>query len=277
MTQLASSQPVPTELVVVKGYVYWVNTEGKSVMRVALKGGTPEEFVKGQTYCNTLTYDAKYLYWSSLTGKLWKAAFDNPVPEVVVNRKQLPDGLAVDDTHLYWVDSAQRGFVYRMLKSGGKVEEIGRGAFPHKLKVDSEYVFWTEISSGKVMRLHKQTLQAVALATKEPDPNGLAIDSTHVYWTNLDAGNIRRAPKSGKGPVVTLADKQASPHHLVVDEKYVYWANNADGTIMAILKTGGKPFVVSKGYKIPYQLTWDASFLYWTTGLRDGALFKIAR
>jgi hypothetical protein len=115
---------------------------------------------------------------------------------VLASGQSFPNGIAVDDTSVYWTNSAKDGGVMKINVGGGTPE---------------------------------------ALADNLGQPFGIAVDDTSVYWTNQDDGTVRKVPLDG-GAQVTLATGQAKPYLIALDATCVYWTNALGGTVRKVAK-----------------------------------------
>jgi len=108
----------------------------------------------------------------------------------------LGDGIAVDDTHVYFADRG-RGTVGRVRKDDttGAVEDVatGLGATRAILR-DGPWLFVAAFGQGKIYRVTiAPGFPKVVLADSIVDPHEVAVDDTFVYFTG--SSRVGRAPK----------------------------------------------------------------------------------
>lgn len=137
----------------------------------------------------------------------------------------LPHSLAVDATHLYWIEDTT-GIVARVPKAGGAREEVSGGDPSSKwLNVDDSSVYWNTSTANTVMKAPKAGGKADVLVNIMLSANGghhLTQDATHLYWGEM--GEIIRVPKAGGNYEVAWSGS-GSVGDLAVDDKNVYFGN----------------------------------------------------
>ena len=202
-TTLASGRVGPTWIAVDATNVYWA--DDPLAQKVPLGGGTP-----------TLVYIVKYPVVIAVAGI--SIFWTGPEPEgsgfqvlqgplsgdgmvvALASRQGTPNGLAVDDTSVYW---------------GSEVLDGGTPA------------------GGALMKADQGGGTLVTLVSTHREPTWVAADGTSVYWTSAEDGTVMRVPRGG-GTVATLASGQAGPGFITVDATSIYWAN--DSTVMKLTK-----------------------------------------
>jgi hypothetical protein len=158
------------------------------------------------------------------------------------------DGIALDTTYVYWVDS--NGEMLRCPLSGcnGAPQSLWRGAPGSTqagtvgIAVDATNVYWTNaqpFTYGSVMQCAKEACAGtlVTLAAGRDEPRGIAVDGTNVYWT--DAAGLQRCTLGGCGGMPTTLASSAGPA-LALDATHVYFTDpgtkSTDGRIHMIAK-----------------------------------------
>jgi hypothetical protein len=111
-------------------------------------------------------------------------------------------------------------------------------------------------------------------AAGQTNPGGIVANGSYVVWTtcnkalgNLNGpGSIMAVPTAGGTPVA-LATNTDNGARLAIDATTVYWFGPDDGTIMEAPLAGGAAMSIAKNLtNTPFDLTIDATFVYWTTG-----------
>lgn len=137
----------------------------------------------------------------------------------------VPHSLAVDATHVYWIEETT-GIVARAAKGGGAREEVSGGDATSKwLNVDDTSAYWNTSTANTVMKAPKTGGKADVLVNIMLSPNGghhLTQDATHLYWGEM--GEIIRVPKAG-GNYEVVWNGSGSVGDLAVDDKNVYFSN----------------------------------------------------
>ncbi len=222
-----------------------------------------------------------YLTEHSSPGRVLRIALDGSgAVTVLASGQPKPEGMAVDDTHVYWVnwaDGAPRvsaAAVMRVPKAGGIMPTIlaPNQMGPRGVAVDATHVYWTVWATGEIKRLLKGgggSPETVAMA--EMNPRDVAVDATHVYWGNFGSGDqkIKRTSKAG-GPAPTptvLAAAGGSPVDLTLNETRVYWISYGDRRLWSVSKDGGMPTLIADQAGPPtggHGLGLDGAHVYWT-------------
>jgi hypothetical protein len=161
--------------------------------------------------------------------------------------------LAVDATHVYWVNE-------------GKTE----GSFDGQVT----YV------PGEVMAVGLDGGTPITLAANQRPPAGSA--SRPSPWTRRRsmqelAGGAVMSVSLGGGAPVTLATSADLDYGVAIDDTNVYWAAGQKGTgaIMSVPKGGGTAVALATGPWSPSALVSDATSLYLTTV--EGDILKTAK
>jgi Abnormal spindle-like microcephaly-assoc'd, ASPM-SPD-2-Hydin len=126
-----------------------------------------------------------------------------------------PTALAVDSTHIYWVN-ANNGTIGRATSIGGGVNQsfITGAVRPTGLAlgVTGAYIYWSS-RTGTIGRANSDgTGVDNRFITGAIHPRSVAVDATHIYWVNAN-GTIGRANLDGTG----------------VDQSFITGANFAVG------------------------------------------------
>lgn len=144
-----------------------------------------------------------------------------------------PLGLAVDTTHVYWVDTY------------GPLMECGLGGCDA-----GPTAVWSIGGDGGV--------QSIAVV----------VDATSLYWTNGGNGTVMQCAKAScAATLITLASGQSNPSGLAVDASFVYW-RGASVYRCAIGGCGNSPELVAAasgpGFSSDAPLAVNATHVFWT-------------
>lgn len=202
-------------------------------------------------------------------------------PTVFVSAPTTPSRLAIDATHLYFVDAQNIGTVHRVpLADGTQIEQIASGeAYPNTIDLDQTYVYWTNYNGDAIRRRAKAGgAPETLIATQSPVDVTLAAGK--LFFLGYSAnGTVNWAPVSG-GSVTTLATGQAWPREVTVTQGWVYWttvANKQD--LYRVSLTGGTPELVATALNNPFAIESDGTWVYWCnagTGKNKGSIWRVA-
>ncbi len=217
--------------------VYWTGTGGTLVLRSPKEVGIVEVFHDsglGKTPFGVAT-DATDVYWTEkdvvgrVLHKAKSAAPASPALEIAIGQGE-PSHLAVDETHVYWSNSAD-GTINRVPKGGGVVEILAMDqGTPTVLAIDDTRVFWVNSATGQIMRVDKTGIGLQQLAGAQVDPTDIAITDAAVFWSATGDNEIRRVDKDG-GAVSTVVAAEVGVADLTLNGGYLYWSNSISGDI----------------------------------------------
>ena len=121
---------------------------------------TDQLLVSGVDQPGDLVVSGNDLFFSTLAGggAIYKVAITGGTPLKMASGLAKPSRIAVDSTHIYWVNELAAA-VMRMARDGGASPEMVVAAqLPRAVTLDGDYVYWTEsdaFSSGVVKRARK--------------------------------------------------------------------------------------------------------------------------
>jgi hypothetical protein len=147
--------------------------------------------------------------------------------------------IAVDDTYVYWIESAA-GKVTKMPVAGGPPVDVATGqAKPLHLAVDASNVYWTNNLGGALMSAPVAGGPPVVFAPAT-SPEFIAIDADAVYWTDGD-WTVWTQQKSAGSPNM-IATHSSGVTSLAVSAAYVYATSG--NSIYLYPKAGGSTITV---------------------------------
>jgi hypothetical protein len=268
ITPLGPPQPTPVGLAVDSNNVYvWnygtfsgtsnLNNDDGTAVQIPLGGGAPVTI--GQNI--QVFYAAPYL-----------------------------NAIAVDQSHVYWVDGASgnNGTIARTAIGSASPVTIYTGQFfPEAIVTDGTNVYWANWGTfdaqgnsnndGTIMQGSVTGGAPMVLASSLSAPSCMALDANNVYWTNLGrmGGNNLPAPNSGSvmqvaiggGNVITLAGQQSIPVGIAVANGTVYWTEyglGSPGLILSAPVGGGTVVPLVVGLRNPYSLALSTDTLFFS-------------
>jgi hypothetical protein len=226
--QVFGNDPLPLELVVRDGQVYWPENNGAAIRSAPATGGGPI---------------STYLESSSFS----------------------PLAIAVDDTRIFFTDDSHshptqiQAVSKTQLDAGTAQVVASTNAPPYAIALSAAgNLYWTIPSiagtgDGLVQSIVKTSdggTPVGALASAQIDPHAILVDDRNVYWLLVGdsataTGMVVYCRLTGcpsEGPII-LASEQRYPRHLAQDASAIYWSNEGlssssdyDGQVWKIAK-----------------------------------------
>ena len=201
-----ANPPIPGEIAVGAGHVYWIEAETGAIARANLDGShIRRNFILAGGLADALAVGGGHIYWTVSSGESGSAK---------IARANL------DGSHI------KRNFV-----------SIGGGTYIGGLALNRRFVYWTNRDKGTVGRADLNGRHVTRrLIIGAHNPTGLALDLHHLYWANdisggPNTGTVARADLRGSHVNETFISGADGPFGVAVDSRYIYWANNSGGTI----------------------------------------------
>jgi hypothetical protein len=199
--------------------------------------------------------DNGYVYWVSGTGIRRRQTDGRGMPIEIVTLQSPPIQLAVDGTHLYWLERYANGTsgIRRVALVGGAPEiVIGTSMSLTWIALDDQRIFFATSAAdpmrfgGGVLVCDKGAL-VFRWRTLTPERRGgavwgLVVDHDYVYWSDqvaVDRFALRRASKTARG-YVTLAETAGAARDLSQTTYALYWAAKHWGVPLAETNGGSR-------------------------------------
>lgn len=224
-------------------HVYFLDYGGPSVKRASVPEGVVDVVTSvedGMADFGGIAVGAEHVYFAMRgSGDVWRAAKDlsDQGGAQLVASVASPYDVALDDTHVYWVDDIEQrisSLAFDQVGTGQAPAMVYQGTGLGTLTVDATHVYFGD--GGTIRRAVKsgQDEGIETLATEQGASWDIAVDETHVYWTSTSNETLARVPLAG-GEVETLAETP-TPWGLDLGCHAAFWAENGTQTLQRVLK-----------------------------------------
>lgn len=231
-------------------HVYWLTTGTKAagfqdgtLSRVGKAGGAVEVLVEGLSYPVALQARRGKVYWFTTAmpsappappgplAVLWSLPAKGGKP-VQVAEAVSPCGLALDDSHAFWVDRAEDWGVWRAPLSGGKATQIvaSETTLACSLAVDGSHLYWISKQDDAILRAKKDGKDSSVVAFEPQGLAALALDQTRVVSLSLktpgmfgEAGSVWSVAKDGGGRPEAVVTDLPGLNSIAADAGKVYF------------------------------------------------------
>ena len=231
---------------------------------------------RGIVVDSTNVYFATATFTSNVPGAIWSCplAGCNGSPTMLAPAG-IPDGIAVDSTYVYWVDSDENT-VNRVLKNGTSAVALNDAASPgpgfnspQYCVVDGVNVYVSDANQSVVRLPIAGGAPPTVIAHGTGGDSPLAIDPSNIYY--VANGKICSAAKTSTdgGPVIAGGFAHLLGLTLDGDAGQLYWADYGsgmanDGTVGKVGIDGGM-FMLASMLATPESVTVSGAHLFWVS------------
>ncbi len=292
ITTLAAGLPYPTNLIVKKRHLFWSDDSQTPIKSMSLSDGNLTSVVRRLGDPEHIVINGQYLYWigsggvdpSSCTGmglgrSLNKSTLDGTSSTVLAEGENCVNGtndIVVDDTNVYWVNSAASPNTYTIEKvsiAGGESSTLVSTVKPIISMVsDDTHLYWLEEDFPDPGILKKMPLGGGSISTIV-DGSGLYngfVGNIVLQGTNIVAAELQY-PYPGtarlirfdinSGAATELGVIPTLPKKLAADDSRIYWADASSVNSMPV--NGGSSTTLAGGLESPADLAVDTANVFW--------------
>jgi len=157
-------------------------------------------------------------------------------PTSLVTGLDKPNGIAVDEEAVYWVDGDEGAMsIRRHDLATGEDTLLGTTTFTAQITVSGDHVYWADATANTVHRVPRRGGAPEQLLSDPDSVNDVAIDGTRMYWVDDVAVWSARTDGTDRDQI---AEVTVAATDVFVDEEQVVWVS-PDG-VKAVAKTGGE-------------------------------------
>lgn len=139
--------------------------------------------------------------------------------------------MSVDSSNVYFIDSTHLMRMSKAGADAGldTVAEVGGGI--RGLAVDGSHLYWiNDVGQVVSIDKTALAGTPKVLASGQAGPSSIALDSTGIFWTNSASGTVMRMPKTG-GPPNVVATDQPGASLLVADDFGAVWLRDGSEVV----------------------------------------------
>jgi hypothetical protein len=289
---LTPIEHIPWSISVQSGTIYWIEQDSNyHILHSMPVGGGPVATLYAappQPYDptapeNDLVVDPTGVYFGGFAD-IVGVGLDGGNPVILGQNNPWPQGMAVDNSNVYWATQGQcpfpydggvcqTGFVYQAPKNGnGPVTTLASGEMaPASVAVMGSTVYYISdgpgdgtssavvrsvpVGGGPVTTLASNIQALFNLGGNNPCSNCMGVDPTGVYFTTWDGkstGALMKVPLDGGTPVMLAP--LGSALGLALDSTGAYVADHRAATVVRVPLDGGAPLVVVPASNLPFYL-----------------------
>ncbi len=270
--------------------VYWGSLSAR-IWSIPVGAGTPPTLLAdlfdkhSDPRIEAIAVDSSNVYWTlenKGSGAVFMMPKDGGMVTQLATALGAPGAIAVDATHVYWVDDG----IERVPISGGPVTTLvplGGGDFSWRstLAVDDKNIYWTTHGGGELLAASLDGGPRRALASPAWS---VAVSDGGVYFATNDS--VFHAAEDGGAPTmlatigVDAGFMAPWASQLMVDGTNLYWLDELPtGTINRVPIVGGELLPLNRDLLFGssnQQFTVDSTSLYWLENISgdDVAIMK---
>lgn len=211
-----------------------------------------------------------YVYWTNQgTAAIGRADLNGAgADQGFLSSGAIPQGLAVDDSHIYWALFATPPYISRANLDGTDpyLSFVPTDTGPRDVAVDGGHVYWAN-GANDIGRANLDGTGVDNAFLNVGTTRAIAVDGSHIWWTNTGAGAIGRANLDGSDADPAYISVPGSPsdlYGLAVDATHVYWSEQG-GNAIGRANVDGTGVVANfiSGLNGPRGVDVDGAHLYW--------------
>jgi hypothetical protein len=202
--------------------VYWSDLILNAILSVPKAGGAPvtlfQETGSSVHAISSLAIDDASIYWlDSATGAVSSVPKAGGAAKVLTDKAASPGGIVVDDTDVYYSQTASGpATLFSLPKTGGVPSALADQASSSGLALDAHHVYFLDGQNLSVWSVPKTGGTTVELGTGDYGAGAndnipsVAVDSADVYWIADFVANPPGAGDGGAGDAGTADASDAS-------------------------------------------------------------------
>lgn len=213
------------------------------------------------------------IYWAQGGSFISRASADGSGALSLITDAQIPRGVALDATYIYWVNAGSLT-IGRAKLDGSAVNEqfipTSSSSFgPFGIAVDAAHIYWTNFNGTDGSTISRANLDGSgvvdAFIPTDGGAEGLAVGGGYLYWPNLHGNSIGRATVDGGNVDQAFIPSASAPLSVAVDGAHVYWTNSGSHAVgrANLDGSGVEPTFIANIADASFGIAVDAGHVYW--------------
>lgn len=250
------------------------NRDANSVLRVRLPDGAPEVVTALDVgSLVSIAVDATHVYLADLARGVARVPVGGGTPEYLTDAGAVV--VTLDETHVYFSLGQSNGAVARVPKAGGAAQNLALASSPTHVAVDATHLYWVDRAGSlrALSRVPKAGGDAEILVPEVPGlPERVIVIGDEVFlsvdWpegTTGPRGAILRIPKAG-GAVQEITSHAHPFGSMGVDADSFYVGTcpgvAGEAAVLRIPRTGGSGTEIARGGLCYVGVAVDATRAY---------------
>ena len=213
-TKVESVESEPRYVAVDAGHVYWTNT------------GRRDEFgpIDGEGTIGRANIEA---------------AAPTEIEPAFIEGASNPQGIAVNEGHIYWANAARdpnkRAIGRSGIEGAGIEQKFVEAPFsrvPYGVALSASSVYYglneEELDIGFLGRVPLEGGKEESLFVGKAGVRGVGVDASHVYWATQGEEAIGRSSIDLEGLETKFVKLAGKPNGLAVNAEHLYWSTNGE-------------------------------------------------
>lgn len=249
-------------------------------------GGGPVVLIETKECPHAIVTDQSYIYYSitddtpgGTGGKVMRLPKSAPgqTPYTLVFGENRVEVLAIDPTHIFWVDYDNENHyctIKRKPLAGGEIQELAqteKWGWIIAMGLQGSWLYWADTLAQSIHRVTKWgTGEETLVDNLNESITSFLVDESHTYWSStvFPGGGLYRMPLQGGVVDQVIPVSKVSDISLVGDRIY-YGLNTSDEvSVIGAVDTDGSNSVNIWSQSNLYvdNLVADQTHIYWLSG-----------
>jgi hypothetical protein len=193
---LAAGRRGPYGLTLHDGMLYWTEVTGATVMRMPAAGGDVETLATDQSVPAGIAAGGDSVFWSSVGQHSIRALLVGGERKVftLATGQDAAVVMQFRDGAVYWANNGDGRVM--VSRNALDPAQLAQGQHPDGLAVDDAHVYWADEFAGQIARVGLHGEEPAIIATDQVAPGAIVADDENIYWVNTNpSGSVMKLAK----------------------------------------------------------------------------------